>query len=85
MFSEFITGLPNGLELGVFQGFIFVLITEERQRAGGSSRSVSKRRQEEENIFFVLCQTGLKPLNLFMNKDKKWILRRAAQKIQRPL
>ncbi|MBE8996729.1 hypothetical protein IQ274_00465 [Nostoc sp. LEGE 12447] len=41
-----------------------ILITEERQRAGG-------RRQEEENIFFALCQTGLKPLNLFMNKGKK--------------
>jgi hypothetical protein len=26
---------------------------------------------EEENIFFALCQTGLKPLNLFMNKGKK--------------
>lgn len=27
MFPEFITGLPNGLELGFIQGFIFVLIT----------------------------------------------------------
>jgi hypothetical protein len=33
--------------------------TQERQRAGG-------RRQEEENIFFALCQTGLKaPLFIY--------------------
>jgi hypothetical protein len=34
-------------------------LTEERQEAGG-------RRQESENIFFAICQMGLKPLNLFM-------------------
>ncbi|MEH2381769.1 MAG: hypothetical protein V7K27_23255 [Nostoc sp.] len=38
-------------------------ITEERQRAGG-------RRQKEENTIFALCQKGLKPLNLFMKKNK---------------
>ncbi|MEH2198009.1 hypothetical protein [Nostoc sp.] len=54
--------------------------TEERQRAGGRRQEAGGRRQEEENIFFALCQTGLKPLNLFMNKGKKCILRRAAQK-----
>jgi hypothetical protein len=41
------------------------------QEAGGRGQEAGGRRQESENIFFALCQTGLKPLNLFMNKGKK--------------
>jgi hypothetical protein len=54
-----------------------------RQEAGGRRQEAGGRRQESENIFFALCQTGLKPLNLFMENKEICISSGAAHRVSR--